>query len=47
MRHMADDQLSDVYLKATSAVARVLAIRHNESTANTTEALGELRTRNS
>ena len=42
MRCMADDQLSDVYLKAASAVARVLAIRHNESTANTTEALREV-----
>ena len=38
MRHMADDQLSDVYLKAAYAVARALTIRHNERTANTTEA---------
>ena len=42
MRHMADDRLSDVYLKAAYAVARALAIRHNESTANTTEALREV-----
>jgi hypothetical protein len=34
--------LSDVYLKAAYAVARALAIRHNESTANTTEALREV-----
>jgi hypothetical protein len=39
---MADDRLSDVYLKAAYAVARALAIRHNESTANTTEALREV-----
>ena len=44
---MADDQLSDVYLKAASVVARVLAIRHDESTANTTEAFAGSRTRNS
>jgi hypothetical protein len=34
--------LSDVYLKAAYVVAGVLAIRHNESTANTTEALREV-----
>ena len=39
---MADDQLHDVYLKAAYAVAGALAICHNESTANTTEALREV-----